>query len=310
LDGQSLGVDNATGGSARRKVYHRRVNTRIMNIEAATDGQTGWQANISLGYRAIAGRTVLTRREHRGPLRVQKALYPEGDAVCHTLLLHPPGGIAGGDALHVDIAAEAGAHALITTPGATKWYRSAGQVARAGLALHIAAGATVEWLPQESIVFDGAQARVSNRIELASGAHFVGMDLYCLGRTASGERFTHGALHLDTRISRDGRTLWLEQARLDGASPLLRSAAGLAGAPVFGSFVCAGIDADDALLAACRSAPCAQGDTGVTRLPGLLVARYRGNCTQSARAWFVHLWSLVRPVMSGRMAQAPRIWST
>ncbi|MFZ5506601.1 MAG: urease accessory protein UreD, partial [Pseudomonadota bacterium] len=111
----------------------------------------GWQARIALGYRALDGRTVLARREHSGPLRVQKPLYPEGDAVCHTLLLHPPGGIAGGDALQVELDAGPGTHALITTPGATKWYRSAGPQARSDLHLRVGAGAVVEWLPQDAI---------------------------------------------------------------------------------------------------------------------------------------------------------------
>ncbi|MBP6095759.1 MAG: urease accessory protein UreD [Methyloversatilis sp.] len=274
----------------------------------------GWQASIALGYRAAGGRTVLARREHSGPLRVQKALYPEGDAVCHTLLLHPPGGIAGGDHLRMDISAASGAHALITTPGAGKWYGSrsaaAGRDAGSTLALQVAADATIEWLPQESIVFDGALAHVASLVELETGARFIGMDLYCLGRTASGERFTRGALHLDTRITQAGRTLWLEQARIAGNSPLLHSQAGLAGAPVFGTLLCAGFDADDTLLADCRAAPCMSGDVGVTRLPALLVARYRGTCTQAARAWFMHIWSLVRPTMTGLAAQAPRIWAT
>jgi urease accessory protein len=286
-----------------------------MNIRPDAPADTsGWQARIALGYRAINGRTVLARREHNGPLRVQKALYPEGDAVCHTLLLHPPGGIAGGDALDMRLDAGPGAHALVTTPGAGKWYGSRPGIdsrdARSSLHIQVADGATAEWLPQESIVFDGARAAISNTIELHGDARYIGMDLYCLGRTASGERFTRGALRLDTRITRDARTLWLEQARLDGDSPLLHSPAGLAGAPVFGTLVCAGVDADDALLAECRAQPCTLGDCGVTRLPGLLIARYRGQCTQAARAWFVHLWSRVRPVMTGRAAHAPRIWHT
>lgn len=274
------------------------------------DSDAGWQARIALGYRALDGRTVLARREHSGPLRVQKPLYPEGDAVCHTLLLHPPGGIAGGDALQVELDAGPGTHALITTPGATKWYRSAGPLARSDLHLRVGAGAVVEWLPQDAIVFDGARARASNHIDLTSDSRFIGMDLWCLGRTASGERFERGALALDSRITRDGRTLWLEQARLAAGAPLLASAAGLAGAPVFGTLVAAGIDADAELLAACRALPAPSGDTGVTRLPGVLLARYRGDCTQAARAWFVHLWALIRPAMTGRPAQTPRIWNT
>jgi urease accessory protein len=276
--------------------------------EAGRDA--GWQARIALGYRALDGRTVLARRAHSGPLRVQKPLYPEGDAVCHTLLLHPPGGIVGGDALQVELDAGPGAHALITTPGATKWYRSAGPPARSDLHLRVGAGAVVEWLPQDAIVFDGARAHARNHIDLASDGRFIGMDLWCLGRTASGERFERGELALDSRITRDGRTLWLEQARLAAGAQLLASAAGLAGAPVFGTLIAAGLDADATLLAACRAVPAPQGRSGVTRLPGLLLARYRGDCTQAARAWFVHLWALIRPAMTGRAAQTPRIWNT
>lgn len=278
---------------------------------AATGSDAGWQAGITLGYTVEAGRTVLTRRQHFGPLRVQKPLYPEGSAVCHTLLLHPPGGIAGGDRLQMDIAAGSGAHALVTTPGAAKWYRSAGGQARADLSLKVAAGAMVEWLPQESIVFDGARAHSTATIDIADGGLFIGMDLWCLGRTASGERFASGTLALDTRIRVDGRTRWLEQARLEGGGPLLGSTAGLAGAPVFGSLIAAGIDADDALLAGCRTAPApVTAACGITRLPGMLIARYRGGCTQEARAWFVHMWALIRPAMTGRPARTPRIWNT
>lgn len=271
---------------------------------------TEWLARMELGYRATDGRTVLGHRLHSGPLRVQKALYPEGEAVCHTLLLHPPGGIAGGDHLQVAISAGPQAHALITTPGAGKWYRSAGPQARVDLRLKVSAGAVVEWLPQESILFDGAHAHSASTIDLAAGARFIGMDLWCLGRLASGERFTRGRLALDTRILIDGRTRWLEQARIGADAQLPHSPAGLAGAPVTGTLIAAGADADDALLAACRAVPAEGGLCGVTRLPGLLVARYRGDCTQAARAWFVHLWALIRPAVTGRPAQTPRIWNT
>ncbi|EGK70105.1 Urease accessory protein ureD [Methyloversatilis universalis FAM5] len=276
----------------------------------AAGTECGWPASLSLAYRALDHRTVLAHRAHHGPLRVQKALYPEGPAVCHTLLLHPPSGIAGGDRLQVDVEVGPAAHALLTTPGAAKWYRSAGPLAQAEQRLRVAAGGLLEWLPQEAIVFDGARARASTCVDLAAGGRFIGMDLWCLGRTASGERYRSGRLAVDTRIRLGGRTIWLEQARIAGDAPLLGSVAGLAGAPVFGTLIAAGLDADDALLAACRALPDPGGHGGVTRLPHLLVARWRGDCTQAARAWFVHLWSLIRPALAGRPAQTPRIWNT
>jgi urease accessory protein len=149
----------------------------------------GWQARLSLGFERRAETTALVQREHYGPLRVQKALYPEGAAVCDTIVLHPPGGIAGGDRLEISVAAAPHAHALLTTPGAGKWYRSGGRPAQQSLTVRVAREAVVEWLPQETIVFDGADAAMHSRIELAAGGVFCGWEILCLGRTAAGERF-------------------------------------------------------------------------------------------------------------------------
>jgi hypothetical protein len=119
----------------------------------------GWQARLTLGFERRGERTLLAHCEHHGPLRVQKALYPEGPAVCQAIVLHPPGGIAGGDRLEIVLAAGPGAHAQLTTPGAGKWYRSGGRRARQSLHVRVDEQAIVEWLPQETIVFDGAEAR-------------------------------------------------------------------------------------------------------------------------------------------------------
>ena len=147
----------------------------------------GWQARLSLGFERRGDTTVLVQRAHYGPLRVQKALYPEGAAVCHAIVLHPPGGIAGGDRLEISVAAGQGVHALLTTPGAGKWYRSGGRPAQQSLTVRVAREAVVEWLPQETIVFDGAEATMHSRIELAAGGVFCGWEVLCLGRTAAGE---------------------------------------------------------------------------------------------------------------------------
>jgi len=176
----------------------------------------GWQARLALGFERRRERTVLVRCEHCGPLRVQKALYPEGPAVCQAIILHPPGGIAGGDGLDIALLAGAGAHAQLTTPGAGKWYRSGGRRASQSLHLRVDAQAIVEWLPQETIVFDGAEAAMQTRIELAAGALYCGWEILCLGRTASGERFAHGRLDLSTRIEQGGRPLWIEPGGLRG----------------------------------------------------------------------------------------------
>src|SRR5262245_11582405 len=110
-----------------------------------------WRAELALSFEHRAGRTVLAARRHTGPLVVQKPLYPEGAGVCHAIVVHPPAGIAGGDELEISADAAPRAHALLTTPGAGRWYRSAGPWARQALAFEVGDGACVEWLPQETI---------------------------------------------------------------------------------------------------------------------------------------------------------------
>jgi urease accessory protein len=273
---------------------------------------SAWRARLALGFERRAAATFLTRREHYGPLRVQKALYPEGEAVCHAIVLHPPSGIAGGDQLEIAAEVGAGAHALLTTPGAGKWYRSAGAHAAQQLNFDVADGAALEWLPQESIVFDGARARMHSHIRLAGSARYLGWEVLCLGRRASGESFDHGEVLLETRVERDGHPLWLERGVLAGASELLASPAGLAGFSVSATLLAHGPGMDAGLLAACRSISCEEAGAyhAVTLPPDILVARYLGHSSEAARHWFAALWRVLRPVVIGREAQTPRIWNT
>ena len=270
----------------------------------------GWDARLHLVFEREAARTVLAARTHAGPLRVQKALYPEGPEVCQAIVVHPPGGIVGGDTLAIDIDAGAGAHAQITTPGAAKWYRSAGPWARSTTLLRVGPGALVEWLPQESILFDGACASISLRVELAPEARFLGWEITCLGRTASNERFNRGSLRQALDLVRNGAQLFCERVALDGGDYALQSGAILANAPVFGTLVTTGAAITDEMLAACRAIECSGGDSAVTRLPEAFVARYRGDSASAARTYFANLWRLLRPLIAGRDAVIPRIFST
>jgi urease accessory protein len=276
--------------------------------EAAAAG--GWDARLELRFEREAARTVLTTRRHVGPLRVQKSLHPEGADVCQAIIVHPPGGIVGGDTLAIAIDAGAGAHAQLTTPGAAKWYRSAGSVARSTTVLRLAAGAVVEWLPQEAILFDGARAAIALRIDCAPGARFIGWDVTCLGRTASGERYASGSLRQSFELHCTGALMFCERAAIDGGSRALQSGAVLGGAPVVGTFIVAGTPVPDPLLAACRAVGCEEGSGALTRLPDVLVGRYRGDSAHAARTYFATLWRLLRPLVAGREAVLPRIFST
>jgi len=268
-----------------------------------------WRAELELGFERRGARTVLAARRQDGPLAVQKPLYPEGDGVCHAIVLHPPGGIAGGDELEIAVRAADHAHALLTTPGAAKWYRTAGPWASQSLTIEIGDGACVEWLPQETIVFDGALAGMRTELRLAGRARYIGWEILCLGRSGSGERFARGACRPETRLLRDGRLLRLERGAIEGGGPLLESPAGLGGETVCGTLL-ASAEGLQALLARCREPKPESGAGAVTLLPGVLVARYLGGSSEAAKRYFAELWTVLRPAVAGCDAVAPRIWRT
>lgn len=273
-----------------------------------------WHAELHLGFTRSGERTVLRENRHVGPLRVQKALYPEGAAVCQAIVLHPPSGIAGGDHLAISAEVGAGAHVQLTTPGAGKWYCSGGTEASQRMAFTVAEGATLEWLPQESIVFDGARARMETQVDLAADSRYIGWDILCLGRVAAGERFEKGRFDLFSRVDRDGSPLWIERGGFDGSDPMLNSPTGWAGATVCGTLLCAfpelPMQASALLEASRKIAPADGARHGLTALPGILVARYLGDNSEAARLWFAELWAILRPACCGRPAVPPRIWNT
>ncbi len=270
-----------------------------------------WEARLALEYRRRAERTVLARRSHSGPLRVQRDLYPEGEGTCHTIVVHPPGGIAGGDTLQVNAVLGPQSAALLTTPGAGKWYRTQGSPARQDLEFTLEAGASLEWLPQETILFDGAVAQMKTRVHLEGDAAYTGWEILCFGRAASGQRFASGMLTQNTEIRADGERLWAEQAQVAGDDPLFASPVGLDGHAVCGTLLAAGREISNDVLAACRAVPAGEGAiAGVTRLPRVLIARWLGDAGEDARRYFFALWAQLRPAMKGCAAIEPRIWST
>jgi len=257
-----------------------------------------WKASLSLHFARGDNKTVLQKKQSDGPLVVQKPLYPEGPEVCHAIVVHPPGGIAGGDELLLQAKADRDTSVLLTTPGAGKWYRTAGPWAKQKLAFDVEG--TLEWLPRETIVFNGARAGLECTVNLGPQANFIGWEVLCFGRRGSGERFDKGELRTTTRVLREGKLLFYENGRVDGGGRMMKSAAGLGGKSVFGT-----------MLATCsleKLKP--EENMAVTQLPGLLVARYLGDSGEEALEGFAQLWSSIRPAVAGRAAVKPRIWST
>ncbi|MBI2748276.1 MAG: urease accessory protein UreD [Burkholderiales bacterium] len=184
-----------------------------------------WHAQLQLDYSLEAGRTV-ARHVHTGPLRILQSLYPEGDAICHNVLVHPPGGLVGGDTLELTVQAQAGAHGLITTPGATRFYRSDGPQALQTTHLKLEHDARLEWLPLEAICYSGCNAENRITMELAPGAELLGWDVTALGLPLAEQPFVRGALRQHIELP----GVWLERGTVDASDTrLLNSPVGLAG---------------------------------------------------------------------------------
>jgi len=277
-------------------------------MEALQRTVAGWKAELALEYRRQGEKTILANRRHDGPLVVQKPLYPEGEAVCHTIVVHPPGGIAGGDELMLSAKIAHGAAALLTTPGAAKWYRSAGPWA--GQRVFFDVAGALEWLPQETIVYNGSLARMHAEIRLSRDARYLGWEVLCLGRTGSGERLASGESILSSSLRREGALVWNERGRIEGGGALLGSACGFAGRTVCGTLLASAPQIPDEVLARSRDVAPESGDAAITRLPGILVARYLGDSSEAAKGFFRKLWGVLRPALIGRPAVEPRIWRT
>ncbi len=274
-----------------------------------------WEARLNLDFRSIKGRSYLAKNLHSGPLVLQKTLYPESDAVCHGVVIHPPGGVAGGDELTLNINVNKDAHALLTTPGAGKWYKANGFFAKQRLVFEVDENAYLEWLPQENILFDGSKVSFSGEVNLAKQAKFAAWEVLCFGRQAQQERWEKGEMKQNFRIFREGKLIWNECASIHPSHLALKSIVGTHGRVVTASFVVAAGVVPDEVLDACRAIKPqheldANARFGVTALPEIFSARYVGQSTQCAKAYFEMLWQCLRPWYANRKMLRPRIWNT
>ncbi|SEM93200.1 urease accessory protein UreD [Halomonas caseinilytica] len=278
------------------------------------DGHRRWAASLELGFDAHAdGRTRLVRAHHRGPLRVQRSFYPEGrTGTCHVYLLHPPGGVVSGDALNIEVEVAAGAQALLTTPAANKLYRTDSHAVawEQNARLRVADNALLEWLPQETIAFDGSRGRQTTTIELGSQARCLGWEVLALGRPASHLPFATGYLEQRFHMTREGRPLWRERQPLDPDHPRFLGHWGQGGATVQASLWAVGLDDPQDAIAALRDALPSSRRWAVTARNEVLLLRYLGDARNEAWSLCEAAWTVLRPRLAGREAQVPRIWKT
>jgi urease accessory protein len=282
-----------------------------IDIELDRETLTGWQGSLKLVFAPQYGGTQLIENRVKAPLKVQRSLYPEGKEVCHTIVLHTAGGIVGGDRLSYDFHLQPHTQALITTPAATKIYRSNGKVARQVMQIQIEAGASLEWLPQETIVFNGAIYRQDLRVELAPDASWLGWEITRFGRSARGERFLQGEWRSHTEVWQQGKPLWIDRQWLPAGEEIANSPHGLDGQPIVGSLAWVGQAVTPETVDRVRQLwlhPQERGEIGVTRLISGILCRYRGSSSAAARQWFISAWDLLRRSHLNRPSCIPRVW--
>lgn len=278
-------------------------------MAAVVSSSKNWLASLSLKFSGREDKTFIAHRLHKGPLVIQKPFYPEGK-VCHVYLLHPPGGVVGGDQLSLDIEVNTQGHALVTTPAAGKFYRSDGRTSSLTQTLKVEAGSTLEWLPQETILFSACEVNMRTIVQLESGAAFIGWEILCLGRPASNERFDQGHARQHFEIWRDNKPLMLDRSQLTGGDELLSASWGMQGYTVSGSMMMVNADKTQLQYLRDHMPVIKQGLLSVSLVNDVLVCRALAHQAEHVRFAFIAVWKLLREPLLGRAACEPRIWST
>ena len=270
--------------------------------------QNGWIAELELRFSKSKSKTFLSTRKHIGPLTIQRPFYPEGD-LCHLYLLHPPGGIVGGDQLSIEVNTDSNSSSLLTTPGATKVYRTSDHKhSTINQNFIVAEDSSFEWLPMETIVFPGANSQFSSKLLLSGNARVAAWEVYCLGRPAINESFDFGSLNFSLELWRDGMPILLDKLMIDKTE--LESVVGLRGFPVFGTFIIS--KTNKKVLETVRAMMIETDScvTGVTQIEDIIIVRSLAKKTYLVQDLFKKIWQTVRPLVFEREASIPRIWAT
>lgn len=323
------------------KTQHRASST--------SNSIANWHSALSLGFDSAFTKTRLVKRQHQGALQVQRALYPEPAiknpahqaGICHAIILYPPAGIAAGDKLKIDIELAHDSHAVLTTPGAGKWYgkeldKSEAQdlnkvrkidntVADTNFAsqyvkAEVEEGARLEWLPQESIVFNHANMQARAQFDLANSSSLLTWDIVVFGRQSYHETFAAGQYRNELTIRRDGKLIVFENSNQAAGSRWFTSPLAMAGQHVVGTFwAVPAIDtlAADSKTKLTQTIATLREQIATQKLPVVctqteqaICIRYLGEDVQACFSAFSTLRHVLRQEWWQLTEHKPRIWDT
>ncbi len=271
-----------------------------------------WEAHLQLGLVQKNNKTLLNKRRHIGPLTLQRPFYPEDDGTCHLYILHPPGGVAGGDSLQLDLVCEENTSTLVTTPGASKFYQSNGFTAWQNQNLNVKESASLEWLPQETILFDGSNVNSSTKVQLKSSSSFIGWEIVSFGRPACLEEFSIGFFKQSFEIWRDDIPLLIDKVTIKDRAEVFSSLWGLQSQPVMGLMTV--INPNIKLLHQTKEniQEKIKGHEylSVSVINDVLVCRCLDTNSMSIRDQFIEIWKTIRPISINKQPCEPRIWAT
>ncbi|MDO5680762.1 MAG: urease accessory protein UreD [Pelistega sp.] len=277
-----------------------------------------WLAELDLTFsQQTTGTTRLSGKRHRGPLLVQRALYPEGPGICHAMILHPPAGIAAGDHLRIHTHLQEHSHAVLSTPGATRWYKAPDQSAKQSLRLQVDAYAKLDWLPYENIFFEQANAINQTQVHLHKESSAIAWDMAQLGAIQQEQHWQEGRINLQTELFIDEQLMWLEQGQLEAKSWQRQAVSAWANYPVMANIWAYGERiSHEVFQQLCDTAPWQEnlrgGFTHMHVAPGksLILGRFLGLHCEHVRQHLIQAWRRLRPLIHHTEYQALRIWNT
>ncbi|BAQ65199.1 urease accessory protein UreD [Geminocystis sp. NIES-3709] len=270
-----------------------------------------WQGKINLVYEYQEGKTKIKSAYHQAPLKIQRSFYPEGDSICHSVILHTAGGIVGGDILSQTIHLSSNSQVFITTPAATKIYRTQEKKAFQEIIINLENDTYLEYLPQETIVFNKCQYQQKLRVNLRENATWLGWEIIRFGRSARGEIFTHGQWLNQTEVWYKDKPLWIDRQLLQGESNLFSAINGLANKPVIGNLTLISAKINQDIIREIRELIESKFTNliiCITTLQQGLLCRYHGNSVSEAKTCLTAIWQLLRAKYGLNSLIKPRYW--